>query len=235
MGIILDSERILLSNRNPVHLTKLKDLSEHASETLLGQIPIDLYPLINYYCKQTIGVIKDTPYQYLFSYECTDLQKPQTAWGTAISPMDGNVFVAEHSSHSISVYNQKGKFLYNFPFDPSTTNTEDGTELYPGFNNQYPIGMAFDDKGDLHVAGFGAQTIRVFNPSDGKILRSYGTNGKENGQLAQPYDICFDNVGNCLVADSGNKRIQVPFSLSLPPKNPFSADPPGFFSAFPGC
>ena len=50
--------------------------------------------------------------------------------------------------------------------------------------------------------------VSVFS-SDGTHLRSFGRNGKNNGEFYCPKGIAFDSHGNIVVADCYNHRVQV--------------------------
>ena len=54
-------------------------------------------------------------------------------------------------------------------------------------------------------------SIRVFS-KDGQLLYKIGCKGTGDGQLREPTGLIIDRLGNLVVCDSGNKRIQI-FSL----------------------
>ena len=45
--------------------------------------------------------------------------------------------------------------------------------------------------------------------SDGTHLRSFGREGQRNGEFKFPTGIAFDSIGNILVADCFNHRVQI--------------------------
>ena len=45
--------------------------------------------------------------------------------------------------------------------------------------------------------------------SQGRFLRKWGTQGREDGQFGSPYKLPIDGGGNVYVADMTNDRIQV--------------------------
>lgn len=50
--------------------------------------------------------------------------------------------------------------------------------------------------------------MQVFDVN-GKYLRSFGNEGNEPGQFRRPRGIALDRVGNVLVCDQGNDRVQI--------------------------
>ena len=50
--------------------------------------------------------------------------------------------------------------------------------------------------------------IQVFD-SEGTFRFSFGSHGEGNGQFNAPTGVAVDGIGNILVADWGNSRIQV--------------------------
>jgi len=66
--------------------------------------------------------------------------------------------------------------------------------------------IGFDD--EIIIVDRGAHCVYIFNPS-GKLLRSWGQKGPEDGNFADPRGVCLDRNGKIFVADSGNSRIQV--------------------------
>ena len=59
---------------------------------------------------------------------------------------------------------------------------------------QYPANLALDPQGNIHVAAWGSDTIKVFTP-EGTYVRSYG-------DVKEPYGIVIDEEGYSLVTDA---------------------------------
>ena len=74
-----------------------------------------------------------------------------------------------------------------------------------------PWGVAVNQRGEIIVAESSGHRISIFSPT-GERLRSFGSVGPGQGQLAYPRGVAVDDDGNILVVDSGNNRIQI-FSL----------------------
>ncbi|HKQ49104.1 MAG TPA: hypothetical protein VJZ71_13620 [Phycisphaerae bacterium] len=69
-----------------------------------------------------------------------------------------------------------------------------------------PVGLVFDESGDLWVADACHHRICRFG-RDGKLLSTFGQPGSEAGQLNYPYGLALEAGGTILVADRGNNRI----------------------------
>jgi uncharacterized protein (TIGR03437 family) len=80
-----------------------------------------------------------------------------------------------------------------------------------------PVGLAFDTKGNLHIADSSDDRVRYIS-SDGNIHTYAGANqwdtyGGDGGpataaSLNHPYGLAFDAAGNLYIADSANNRIR---------------------------
>ena len=66
-----------------------------------------------------------------------------------------------------------------------------------GFNN--PWGLALDLQGNIHVAAYGSNTIKVFTP-EGTYVRSYGDVKGPTGIAIdeEGYSFVCERSGNCL-------------------------------------
>ena len=72
---------------------------------------------------------------------------------------------------------------------------------------QFPWQVAFNHRGDMNVTEYSGSCISIFNVHMKKI-KFIGTQGSGPGQFNQPIGITVDAVGNILVCESGNCRIQ---------------------------
>ncbi len=124
------------------------------------------------------------------------------------------IYVADSATDSISVFDDNGKFKFNFDDDDS------GDE----FKN--PSGMVIDDSNDiLYVADTGNNRIRIYELTDGDncpsgtdevindevcFVDDFGISGSTNGRFDEPAGLAFDEDNDLLyVADTENNRIQV--------------------------
>jgi hypothetical protein len=73
----------------------------------------------------------------------------------------------------------------------------------------HPTEMMAHPNGDIYVTD-GYRNARVHRfTRDGRLLASWGTPGKGEGQFHLPHSIAFDDEGKLYVADRANKRIQI--------------------------
>lgn len=70
----------------------------------------------------------------------------------------------------------------------------------------YPMGIASTGK-EVIVTDTPSSRVQVFTPT-GQVTQSWGTFGKNLGQMWTPQGVALDAQGNVYVADSGNSRIQ---------------------------
>jgi len=69
--------------------------------------------------------------------------------------------------------------------------------------------MMVHPNGDIYVTD-GYRNARVHRfARDGRLVKSWGTPGKGEGQFHLPHSIAFDDDGKLYVADRSNKRIQI--------------------------
>jgi sugar lactone lactonase YvrE len=80
----------------------------------------------------------------------------------------------------------------------------------------YPNGLAFDNKGDLHISDIGAHRVLKLDRR-GRLTVIAGTGeggfGGDGGpatkaRLFAPHDLAFDSAGDLLIADTFNHRIR---------------------------
>jgi DNA-binding beta-propeller fold protein YncE len=73
----------------------------------------------------------------------------------------------------------------------------------------HPTEMMLHPNGDIYVTD-GYRNARVHRfTRDGRLLASWGTPGKGEGQFHLPHSIAFDPDGRLYVADRSNRRIQI--------------------------
>jgi len=137
----------------------------------------------------------------------------------AIHESTDNIYVANSGTDSISVFNDRGIFLFGFDDDDL-----DDDDLDDKFKN--PSSMIIDDDNDiLYVADTDNDRIKIFEltggnncPSDtNEIINNevcfvddFGTLGNDKGKFDAPSGITFDEDNDLLyVADTDNHRVQV--------------------------
>lgn len=81
--------------------------------------------------------------------------------------------------------------------------------LRPGEPFNHPTEMLPHPNGDIYVTD-GYRNCRVHRfTRDGRLVKSWGTPGKGEGQFHLPHSIAVDSAGKLYVADRANKRIQI--------------------------
>ena len=119
--------------------------------------------------------------------------------GIAISPITGQVYIADTYNHRIQVLNPDLTFSHSF-----------GSEGSINGQFQYPTDIAIDSQGLVYVADCLNHRIQKFSP-DGKFVGQFGTKGSGPGQLNNPFGITIDTAATGLVyvSEWGNKCISV--------------------------
>uniref|UniRef100_A0A1X7V0N7 RING-type domain-containing protein n=1 Tax=Amphimedon queenslandica TaxID=400682 RepID=A0A1X7V0N7_AMPQE len=119
--------------------------------------------------------------------------------GIAISPITGQVYIADSGNHHIQVLNPDLTFSHSF-----------GSEGSANGQFQSPTDIAIDSQGLVYVADQCNNRIQKFSP-DGKFVGQFGTEGSGPGQLSYPVGITIDTAATGLVyvSEGGNYRISV--------------------------
>ena len=113
-------------------------------------------------------------------------------YGVAVHD-NGTVYASGDSSHTIKV------------FKPNGEETQIGSSDNAGGQLSNPHGIALI--GDtIYVASRGNSTVKMYS-TDGRLIGGFNGNGTD--QLSNPHGICTDGKRRVLVADYGNKRIQI--------------------------
>ncbi len=111
----------------------------------------------------------------------------------ALSPTSGDLYVSDRPTGSIYVFSADG--VYRRTFDPG-----------PGLSGWQPLGLSFDQHGDLFVTDVSGPYHRVHELGpDGALLRTIGSAGLFNF----PNGVAADSAGNIYVSDSNNGRLVV--------------------------
>ena len=119
--------------------------------------------------------------------------------GIAISPITGQVYIADSGNDRIQVLNPDLTFSHSFGKKGSA-------------NGQFkePSGIAIDSQGLVYVADYGNHRIQKFTPN-GKFVAQFGSKDSGPGHLKYPCGITIDTAGTGLVYVSvkGNNRVSV--------------------------
>ncbi|XP_066923887.1 E3 ubiquitin-protein ligase TRIM71-like [Clytia hemisphaerica] len=84
-----------------------------------------------------------------------------------------------------------------------------GVESNGKINEAYePWGICCNSRDQVIVTDHNNHKIQIFD-QNGKLLRQFGSRGKNDGEIWYPTGICVDKNDDIFVADHGNHRIQV--------------------------
>uniref|UniRef100_A0A1X7VIF9 Uncharacterized protein n=2 Tax=Amphimedon queenslandica TaxID=400682 RepID=A0A1X7VIF9_AMPQE len=119
--------------------------------------------------------------------------------GIAISPITGQVYIADSGNHRIQVLDPDLTFSHSF-----------GSEGSANGQFKYSHDIAIDSQGLVYVTDKDNHRIQKFSP-DGKFVGQFGTEGSGPGQLSSPGGITIDTAATGLVyvSEGGNGRVSV--------------------------
>ena len=128
-------------------------------------------------------------------------QQFNTPDGIAISPITGQVYIADSGNHRIQVLNPDLTFSRSFG--------KKGSPTWPNRGFNYPCDVAIDSQGLVYVADYNSHRIQKLTPS-GEFRDYFGIKGANPGQLNYPGGITIDNsTGLVYVSERGNKHVSV--------------------------
>lgn len=118
--------------------------------------------------------------------------------GVAVSPIDGNIYVADSWNNRLQIFDENGVFV-------KSIEKIDQNEF------RYPYSIHIDRKGRIFVSDQSLIRIKVFDfdakLNDLKLIKVIGKYGREVGCYSGLCDISTDKDNNIYVCDSGNHRI----------------------------
>ncbi len=140
--------------------------------------------------------------KYLRSFGKTKDAKTRLKYPTGIVVFpDGKVMVADTGNHRIVIFDSDGKFIKTF-----------GSEGEETGKLQYPRGVAVSPAGHIVIADTGNNRVQIFD-GEGKFLKKFGSAASQEagyeGAMDSPYDVAITPLGNILVADTVNSRVQI--------------------------
>lgn len=157
--------------------------------------------------------------------------------GVAVDQSTGNIYVSDTGNHRGVVFNSSGRFLFKFGerkakvgiekkklFFPLGLAVAKNGDIYVASTMASQVSV-FDRRGRFkkEITLDRPIRIKIFNDKlyvttpgqiwvtdpKGKILKRWGTKGKDPGQFEFPNGIDMDKQGNLFVSDSENMRIQI--------------------------
>lgn len=115
-----------------------------------------------------------------------EVQKPVDV---SIGP-DGSKYVVDSARNAVITFDAEERFV--------------GVLTLPNFN---PVSVAAFGN-ELFVSDFDGQCIKVLEPSTGRLLRTIGSGGPEDGKFVRPLSVRTDRQGNIYVVDILRCRVQ---------------------------
>jgi len=142
-----------------------------------------------------------------FMNQFTNRKLMKQPFGVAVNQQNGQIIVANIDTNSVTVHAG-----YTNKTNNNNSNHTFGTLLKViGVNDDikfdHPRGVAINSRGDIIVSS--NHKIDILDGSDFKLVKSFGSQGKETGQFSQPLGVCVDRRDNILVSDYDNHRIQI--------------------------
>ena len=132
-------------------------------------------------------------------------------YGIAVSPVDGNVYVADGDNHRIRKLTVAG-IVTTFAGSGVGGFADSPTPLMAQFN--IPGGLAFDKAGSLYVPEFSNNRVRkvstagVVTTHAGSGAPDWVDGAPDIAAFNQPLSVAGDGAGNSYVADYTNHRIR---------------------------
>ncbi|MBI3755027.1 MAG: tetratricopeptide repeat protein, partial [Deltaproteobacteria bacterium] len=123
----------------------------------------------------------------------------------------GKLWVADTGNNRIEFFSKDGIYLGQF----GKSGPEDGM-----FSQ--PKDIAMNSRGEIYAADFGNGRVQLFS-SDGRFLKVIGKKGEGRGEFTGPRSIFVDSedrVFFVVIADAGNKRLQILSLKDVPARAP---------------
>jgi hypothetical protein len=117
-----------------------------------------------------------------------------------ISPRD-ELYATDISLHTVTKWTLDGQLLQTWG-TPNVTGA-------PGARFNKPTRAVVTPDGELYVSdGYGQRRVHRFG-ADGRLIRSWGSEGTGPGEFALPHDVWVDPRDRVLVCDRENARVEL--------------------------
>ncbi|CAH1228683.1 TRIM2 [Branchiostoma lanceolatum] len=123
--------------------------------------------------------------------------------GIAVDPKTDTIFVTDREC--VKVFRGENGVLMNMLYFYGCANPYGS---YVDFKYPLPYHVAVD-KGNAVVSDWREHCVKVFDIENGVLIKRIGARGARVGGLEHPRGVCLDRAGNVIVADHGNKRVQL--------------------------
>lgn len=131
-------------------------------------------------------------------------------WDVAVDG-EGHVYVADTWNHRLQKFTAQGEFVRSWgTVGQFMRGDPNGEGAFYG-----PRALEVGPDGYLYVADTGNKRVQVFD-TDGRFLWDFGGAGRNPGQLNEPVGLGFTLMGDVVIADAWNQRIQVLLRMGTP-------------------
>eukprot|EP01112_Ceratiomyxa_fruticulosa_P016147 TRINITY_DN4846_c0_g2_i1.p1 TRINITY_DN4846_c0_g2~~TRINITY_DN4846_c0_g2_i1.p1 ORF type:complete len:600 (-),score=152.73 TRINITY_DN4846_c0_g2_i1:239-2038(-) len=203
---------IVVSNANCQRIVLIEKTSGRVKSIIAGNERDLNYPIGNAIIKPPFhpNLLLLTTEYYGDCVSCFDITtgeaikrfthpKMQRPWGIAVNQA-GHIIVANYNSNVVLIHTGHTNNISEFGSLIKVVGENDGVV----FN--HPLGVAVNSKSELIVSS--QHKIDILN-SDYKLIKSFGSYGKLDGQFNNPNSLCVDVRDNILVAEYNGHRVQV--------------------------
>ncbi|XP_045501928.1 RING finger protein nhl-1-like isoform X1 [Colias croceus] len=132
--------------------------------------------------------------------------------GIATDNAQHHIYVVDTGNDRIQVIQPDGKFVDQFGIamrnQPRDTSSIWEMKETMCTELNAPTGVAVTNDRVI-VLDSGNRRVKVYNKNDKSKITEFGSTGHRKGQFRQPEVLAVDPMGNILVGDSGNCRIQI--------------------------
>ncbi|RME75748.1 MAG: 6-bladed beta-propeller [Planctomycetota bacterium] len=105
------------------------------------------------------------------------------------------LYVCDSKKPEVSAWTLDGQFLFSF---------ENSQSAPLGA----PLQAAINSQGNIYVLQWGSQYVLIYD-SNGKFIRSFGTQGTRSGQFVHPKGIAIDSDDNVYIVDNMTCTLQI--------------------------
>ncbi|PAV59636.1 hypothetical protein WR25_21233 isoform A [Diploscapter pachys] len=139
--------------------------------------------------------------EFILEFGCRGRQNSHFnyPWGVATNQFN-HIAVTDTRNHRIQIFDASGQFLRKVGYEHN----------YFFKNLDSPRGIVFTRDDNVMVTDFNNHRVAIL-PKIGypNELKVFGSEGTDGGQFMRPQGMTIDHMGNILVCDSKNNRIQV--------------------------
>jgi len=204
-GIVSDGERFIYiadPSARLVHKIDFVDnevtyITHSGSEPLASPVGVALDSFGNFYVTDSVKAKvykfnKDSEYLGALGEGVVEFQRPA---GIAIGRNDYK-YVADVLANKIIVFDNKDRFLREFPNSPEINNLNK------------PVNVSVDRNGNVYVTDAFNFSVKMFDPS-GNLVKTIGAVGDGPGTFARPKGVALDSESHIYIIDANFDNFQI--------------------------